>query len=480
MFCSRCGHEVGDAESYCPACGLALSPATIASTPPMVVDGPGQRARPAAYDGEGGAADLVEGPGGVGDGRPARRRPRRRALVGIGVVVLAMIGAGAWFSASHRGSGTFFFPSYGEAPLPRPVTSEPEQRWKRDLPNSQEAWVVPDRGVTYISTVDGDSTTIVAIEDDGRERWSVEDDATEYVFAASPDGSTVLALPWGYEEDSTRPVRAFSAEDGSLRWKSQDGEPARITDDGVVLLGENVIELADLRDGSTIWKVDNGSSLAINSDLLVVSEPDTLTAYDIATGDKAWSTGRHYPCATTTTCRIAASDDVVLVKGGIDAVAYDPANGEELWSERVDQAQDVGVASAMLVYVQSSPDQQTHPDRVVTVYDRSGRRGELAVNADNSSWFFPVGVTTAGTSWVLDWSSGTLYDDRLAEVDQIDGDVAITGGGAYALDGNELSYRRFDRRDPVWTLNVSSDAGNLQAGEGSIVLTWADSVALYQ
>jgi hypothetical protein len=482
-FCSRCGHEVREAESYCSACGLALSPATVASTPPQwpePADGSaGVRGRAGTTDAP--EADLVMGPGGADDSsRSGGGVPRRRLLIGAGLLVLALVGAGAWSAVRDRATGTFFFSSYGEAPLPRPVKAEPEQRWRRDMPTEMGTWVVPGHGVTYISAgVDDTTTTIVAVEDDGTQRWSVEEEANEYAFATSPDGSVLLALQWGYDEESTRPLRALSTADGSLLWTSQDGEPGRITDDGVVLIGDDTIKMVDIHDGSAVWSLGNGNGLSLNSELVVVSDHDTLTAYDITSGEEAWATDEGFPCAGVTICRIAASDDVVVVKGGIDAVAYDPAHGERLWSERVDEAQDVGVAARGLVYLQTQPDSDTPSDVSIVFYDHDGRRGELALRSDQS-WFFPVGMTTAGGSFVLDWASGTVYDDQLAEVMQIDGDLALTGGGVYALDGDDLSYHRFDRSDPVWAMQVDGEPTSAQSGDGTIVVTWDGAIALYR
>jgi|GEM_PF-2993490 len=482
-FCSRCGHELEATQSYCPACGLALSPATVASTPPQWPASPGGSAgaRGRAGTTDAPEADLVVGPGGPEDSPGTGGGvPRRRLLIGAGVLVLAMIGAGAWSAVRDRATGTFFFSSYGDAPLPRPVTAEPEQRWRREMPTEMGTWVVPDDGVTYISAaVDDATTTIVAVEDDGTQRWSVEEEANEYVFATSLDGSVLLAVRWGYDEESTRPLRALSTGDGSLLWTSQDGEPGRLTDDGVILVGDDKIEMVDIHDGSAVWSLGNGNGLSLNSELVLVSDHDTLTAYDIASGEEAWATDEGFPCAGMTICRIAASDDVVLVKGGIDAVAYDPANGERLWSERVDEAQDVGVAAGGLVYLQAMTDSDIPSDGSVVLYDRDGKRGELALRSDQS-WFFPVGMNTAGGSFVLDWASGTVYDDQLAEVMQIDGDLALTGGGVYALDGNDLSYHRFDRSDPVWAMQLDDEPMSAQSGDGTVVVTWDGAVALYR
>lgn len=479
MFCSRCGHEVGETDSYCPACGLALSPATIASSPPILVDDPGQRTRDTAYDGGGDALDLVEGPAGAGGDKPVRRRPRRVALAGIGVMLVALVGAGAWFAAGDRGSGTVFYSSYGDSPLNDPVTSQPEERWRVDVPSDGGTWVVSGGDVTFISTQGTNgATTIRAIEDDGEERWSVEAEADTYPATTSDDGSVLLVLPWAYDESSTRRVQALSAEDGTLLW-SGEGEPGRFTDDGLVLVRDSEVTMVDIRDGTEVWSLARGDGLGANSDLVLALDNGTLTAHDIDTGEVRWDTDRELPCVGGSRCVIAASDEVVLVKGGIDLVAYDANNGDLLWKERVDETAEIGAANAELVFARDAIDSESNNAGSAVFYDSVGERGEVALPAEEP-WFFPVGLDTADGSFLLDWGSGTVYDDEIRKVDQIDGDLTMTGGGVYALDGDTVSYHRFDQRDPVWTLAFGTAPNAVTAGDRSLVLSWEDAIALYR
>lgn len=485
-FCSRCGHEVREAESYCPACGLALSPATVASTPPQwpePADGSaGTRGRAGTTDAP--EADLVMGPGGADDSpRIGGGVPRRRLLIGAGVLVLAMIGAGAWSAVQDRSPGTVFFNGYGSMPLPRAVTSQPHRQWTRDVSDTNGTGVVAEDGVTYLSTTDdeGTTTTIVAVEDDGEERWSTELDEPSFLAATSPDHDVVLVVGWA-DDDEARAFQALSADDGTLLWESDAGEPVRVTDDGLLLYSESSVLLLDLDDGTTRWDVPQGDGMATNSDLLLVGDDGSLTAVDLGSGEQRWKVDEDVPCATARRhgCDIAAADELILVVGDNEAVAYDAGDGSRLWSEHVGDRESPGVLGPDLVYLyESSDNRDDTSDWSIVTFDRDGKRDEKAALNDGGG-FAPFGITTGGRSYLIDWSSNNVYDDRLEQVGHYDGDVTLASGGAYAFERGELSYHRFDRGDPVWTLEVPPDAQSVTPGDRGIVLQWEDQIVLYR
>lgn len=484
-FCSRCGHEVREAESYCSACGLALSPATVASTPPQwpePADGSaGVRGRAGTTDAP--EADHVVGPGGADDSsRIGGGVPRRRLLIGAGVLVLAMIGAGAWSAVQDRSPGTVFFGSFGSMPLTRAVTSPPHQQWTRDTSDNNGTSIVPEDGVTFIATTDetGSTTTVVAVEDDGEERWSTELDKPAYLAASSPDHDVVVLVPWT-REDKVGTFQALSTDDGSLVWESDAGDPVRVTDGGLLIYSDSRVLLIDLADGTGRWDLPRGDAVASNSDLLLVADDGTLTAFDLGSGEQRWTVDEDVPCpgAGRTGCSIAAADRVILVVGDNEAVAYDPADGSRLWTDTVGERGSQGVLSADLVYLgqQSSNVDETSDWSVVT-YGREGKQSEMALDGDDG--YAPFGITTGGRSYLANWSASHIYDDQLDLVAHYDSDVTLTSGGVYALERDELSYHRFDRSDPVWTLQVPPDAQSATPGDHAIVLAWADKIALYR
>jgi outer membrane protein assembly factor BamB len=482
MFCSRCGHEVGEAESYCPGCRLALSPATIASSPPMLVDGPGQPAWLAAYDGEGGA-DLVEGPARPGRGGLSARQRRRVALLGIGAIVVALIATVAWFAAQDRSPGSLFLGSYGRLPLAHAVTSTPHPRWQRDLVSDSGTGVVLDRGVTFISTGDdrGAATRVVAIDDDGEERWSIQRDQRMLGITTSPDHRILLLVALA-SDAADEGVQAVSVDDGSLLWESWSGQPIEFTDKGLLVYGEdNRLLLLDTADGHVVWELSRGEAVTTSPDRVLIVENGRLTAYDPNSGERRWTVEDGVPCTTSADgrCEVTAADDVVLVVGDTDAVAYDSHDGTRLWTETIGRNDVTGVMGTDLVFLAHSERHRDRTDWSLTTYDRDGKRDTMSAD-DAGDGFAPFGIRTEGRSYLFDYAAQDVYDTGLERLAHYDGDLTLTGGGVYTLDRDDLSYYRFDRTKPVWTLGVPPNVESVTAGDHAVVLVWSHVIALYR
>lgn len=469
-FCTHCGLEADAAARFCSRCGtpVAAPPGPPRGTPP----------RPSAPQV---APDIAAlGPA------PRAGSPTVAWLVGIGALVLVLVGVGV-FILVRGGSGgdTITSGLYGETALPAPMASEPEEIWSRDNPGDG-VFGVPFDDLTIIASLHDDGSTatdIVAIDNEGEDLWSLERETQYYVAGWPDDESVVLLLPAaGVIGGEASDIDAVSTEDGSVRWSVGAGSPIRFTDEGVLLSDDEGLHLVGRTDGDTRWEVlDAGPSYAVNQDNLLVVDDDTLTAYSLGSGDEEWSIDHGLGCGDLA-CRVAASDEVVLVANtqSGEATAFDAGDGAELWDEHVGEDDLVGAVGPSLVFIQSSPDTGDGADGAAVFFDREGQRGgEIEIDAD-LYYFTPFGVVHDGSSYVVDWTSGTLYGEDLDEVRVYDGVMTFVDGGLYVAGGQEVSFVPFGETDPRWTLPVSGELRQLYGHDRGLVLITSEAITRYE
>ena len=92
-------------------------------------------------------------------------------------------------------------------------------------------------------------------------------------------------------------------------------------------------------------------------------------------------------------------------------------------------------------------------DGSVEFYNSSGKMGEVTVDVDDG-WFSAVGMETGGESYIVDVASGRVYDESLEQIGSIDGELTPVEGGVYSMDGDHLSYYRFDDSRRMWSVGV--------------------------
>ncbi len=142
-------------------------------------------------------------------------------------------------------------------------------------------------------------------------------------------------------------VTVFPKRDlGSQHAKNTHASPTPILEDGRVYVHFGSHGTAALTsDGEILWKVTmtyepmhgTGGSPVIYKDLLIFSCDGTDVQYVVAlnknTGKVKWKTNRKAYMAFSTPLLIQVDGkDQVVSPGAYRTVAYDPANGKELWS----------------------------------------------------------------------------------------------------------------------------------------------------
>ncbi|MDQ7878474.1 S8 family serine peptidase [Microbacterium sp. QXD-8] len=295
----------------------------------------------------------------------------------------------------------------------------------------------PDGDTVYVAgTSGGDYLTVAYDGATGEKRWTTRLDgpgeAGDFVndLVVSPDGSTVYVT--GYQNMGGPQLDyatvAYDAATGAQRWIARYDDPVSGTDDArgiavsddgktVVITGQSQGDGTGLTDwgtvaydaatGEELWQVlRNGSegqidiaeNIAVTGDTVIVAGVVSNTdrqvdwetvAYDLATGEERWATG-YGEALTDVPQSLAVSPDggtVVVVgnvEGGADmdyaTVAYDLADGEQLWAMRydgtahgLDVAYDVALTEdgTRAVVAGESRNAETAWDYVTIAYDMS-------------------------------------------------------------------------------------------------------------
>ena len=155
----------------------------------------------------------------------------------------------------------------------------------------------------------------------------------------------------GREMVNTEVFRVDRPED--LNAKNSYASPTPIVDGDRVYVHFGAQGTAALTTtGEIVWKTrldyrsqhGNGGSPALHGDLLIINCDGNggdayVVALDVRTGKTRWKTQRRQPAdqAYTTPLVISAGGrDQVVSVGAYRAVAYDPANGREIWSVAYD------------------------------------------------------------------------------------------------------------------------------------------------
>ncbi|MDY0908543.1 S8 family serine peptidase [Microbacterium sp. CFBP9034] len=315
-----------------------------------------------------------------------------------------------------------------------------EEQWDASNGGSDEPagfGISPDGDTVYVAGTSGGGYLTVAYDGaTGEKRWSTRVNgpgpAGDFVndLAVSPDGSSVFVT--GYQSMGEAQLDyatvAYDAVTGEQRWVARYDDPVSGTDDArgiavsddgstVVITGQSQGEDTGLTDwgtvaydaatGEQLWEVlRNGSegqidiaeNIAVAGDTVIVAGVVSNTdrqvdwetvAYDLTTGEERWAIG-YGEALTDVPQSLALTPDggaVVVagnVEGGADmdyaTVAYDVADGEQLWAARYDgtaHGSDVAYDVALTedgtraVVTGESRSAETAWDYVTIAYDMS-------------------------------------------------------------------------------------------------------------
>jgi len=365
---------------------------------------------------------------------------------------------------------------FGGGALPGPVTEEPEEQW---------SWRPPGvaSGATAVGDVlvvgSDDEHGVVALDEKGEELWT--SDIGDYPYSFLQYEEIVFVSSFGDGD-----VSALSVDDGEELWSVDGGYVSYPSDKGLIYtdFDEAEVGLLDDATGDELWSVTSLDSYAVTEDAVYVLDGSELSRLAVVSGDEEWSVRTDFESDDENYVSLTANDDLVLL-GGDDAVAFDARDGAELWSESLDEGDEVEIYSADQVYIATAGDTVDDPVAAVTVYDRDGMVGRVAPD-EEAFYFSATPFEVDGKPYVLDYSSGRIFDQDLEEVGQYDGRVTLVDEGLYTLaeDGG-VSYYELGSTSPAWSIDTPGSADGetevaLVALDGRLVVVTGDEVISYE
>jgi outer membrane protein assembly factor BamB len=314
-----------------------------------------------------------------GSGGLSRRRLLTTLAVG-GTAIAAGAGATAWWLGGRNDSGPYALPPAADTPTADPVettTGEPKPLWgpvqlldetggglvpvrdvvlaigvpegglaAHNVVDGKRRWNTPGpvaaAGIVTLSdalvaAVDKKGDVVTFVASSGEARWSVPASA-KYVLAA--DESAV------YVVTKNDRLRGISRSDGSILWTvrprvllNADARPRSVAGEGrlVITTAKGRVLVVDTTDGQEVWSIDDqsptgqaGLDPVLHKDMVLINGA-TLTALDLTDGSKQWAktmtnNGKVQPSGPP-----LVHDDLVYCARGSYVLAFDVADGTEVW-----------------------------------------------------------------------------------------------------------------------------------------------------
>lgn len=215
--------------------------------------------------------------------------------------------------------------------------SDGHRRWARTLPGRvRSATVAGGRLVAA-----GEGFLAAYRPDDGREAWRADLGFRRGQVSTAVDGSVLVSTAFFGRQSRKPDVRAYSAADGSPRWK----QPSPRWQADLAASGDTVLSLSarfqvgtvltarSLADGSERWSVefdDNGipaGPYVAGETVYVAPDDDGVHALDLESGERRW----HYAGETSNRVGLAASADTAYLVDDGRLLAVDAADGAPRW-----------------------------------------------------------------------------------------------------------------------------------------------------
>lgn len=215
--------------------------------------------------------------------------------------------------------------------------SDGRRRWTRTLPGRVRSATVAEGRVVAA----GEGFLAAYRPADGREVWRADLGFRHGQVTTSVDGSVLVSTEFFGRQSRKPDVRAYSAADGSPRWK----RPSPRWQADLAAAGDTVLSLSarfqvgtvltarSLADGSERWSVefeDNGipaGPYVAGETVYVAPDDDGVYALDLASGARRW----HYPGETSNRVGVAASPDTAYLVDDGRLLAVAAADGATRW-----------------------------------------------------------------------------------------------------------------------------------------------------
>lgn len=365
----------------------------------------------------------------------------------------------------------------------RGADEEPERAWNFAEPGMGAGNVVfgGDRILVGMTTVEGGSSELIALDEDGKEKWraSQPEGYPEFQFVGGDDR---VLVSWFEEDADTITVQLLDASDGREIWQQRSVAPTVVgdtavtweyVDEGAVLHG------MDLDSGEPTWTYET-EQVSFNRHVLLALEDSTITRVDPENGEELWSTdteldlGEDYAVVSA-----YVGDTALAAKGEYEVAALDLDSGAILWAK-----QDSGVNNGFfgdLLMLESTSDDE-YEDGEVTFYDREGEAvGRVVVDSDD--YFFAEPLSIEGDPYLYDSGGDRLIDASLEVIDNFGSSTTLTGvsNGFYALTDGVLEFRDVDETSPKWskTLGGSDDSFVIRPVD-DLILVVSDDLTAYR
>jgi len=460
-FCGSCGQPVPAGAAFCTSCGQPV--AAPQSTPrPQPTFQPTFQPTPEWAA----PAPAPALPGGRGRGR--------LLVIGAVLAVLVVV-AGVVGAVQLLGGSDGDLADGGR--LPEAVTSEPEKAWTYDTDGYAS---VDQAGDTTIVSM-GEAGEVVALDDEGDELWSNDDNGYGYAYVDPEDDGLVVVQ--GYESYG---AGVLSIDDGEELWFDEEaGSVVATTGDGLIVSSydedgsESDLSLREADSGDEKWNVPGVQASDVHDDSVFAVRDGELSRLDASSGDTDWSVelgldDDEYPSVT-------AVDGMVVVSAS-DVRAFATDDGDRLWSEEPGSSEAsvvVGAFSSDAVYVNETEYSEDETDEQVTIFDTDGEVGELGIDNDES--FYGVAFESGGTSYLLNYGDGSLYDDSLDRVGSYDGALTVADEGLYSLEDDQLRFYEYAESSESWQLDVDySDSPVVYAGDGVVFVLIDGTLTAYR
>lgn len=314
----------------------------------------------------------------------------------------------------------------------------------------------------------GAGRTVAVLGENGAPQWvRVLDEPVDWLSAV-PESDVMVG--GAVDQSSRHGVTAVSLRTGKLLWHTKH-QLERITLAGVLVRTTRGVALLDARAGTMTWSLSGARSVAVAEGAVVVSTATGLVAVDLETGTKVWS--EHLDQVQ----EVVGVGSSVLVSETSAVRLVSARSGVVAWSRPVKLGAQVGAVTPTTAFVMPVVSgQEDGAPETVHIVDGTG---EDVASLRVTGPFTPTTFLSGEQAYLVDGQ--TLYDDHLRKLGEYDGGpITVADGGLYTVTDTAVSFYRLGSAEPDWTLPFP-DGGGIPtiAVPGALYTLTADGVRRY-
>ncbi len=255
------------------------------------------------------------------------------------------------------------------------------------------------RDAVVISTND----RLTRIDADGSNAWITSLAADANVVAASENGEYVLV-----ESVSGEGVGAYDATSGEPRWLLGGLSYVAVVPGGtIVRAGDGPFGLVD-HDGGLAWRVEANNQAALPqageaAEVVFIRTGPRVVAQDVSTGEQRWSQKTAFRVGGGDPLAMAATNEMVVLGGPGQVVAFDADSGDLLWKTdgngATPQVQQFGPDLVAVAF---------DADSATVLYDATGEKATLTGSSRSAMEI--VSFEVNDTPYAADLRNASVYD----------------------------------------------------------------------